>query len=731
MVPSFMQRLWARYLLVVLTLGVTTLPGRGQASTKELEQRQPPAAAYVRWLEERSILYQAAQQARKVSGQGVQWQHRYGEPQPREILKKASVWLLDWPGAVITRPGTSVLATWADPQRWATFEKIGIQLLHIGPVNRAGGIVRQEYTPSTDGWFDPIALEIDPQLGTEAEYRQLVQHAARHQGLIAGDLVPLHTGTGADFRLAQLAYRDYPGMYTMVEIRKEDWGLLPAVRDPWSTVPIPKDTADQLTRKGYLPGRINNNDAVKNARDLSGWAATGEVVGTDGRARRWVFLHYFKPGQPAVNWLDPSCAGTRAQFGDLTRTIYDLGARVVRLDAVPFLGIEPEPGKTLSKHFKHSLSIVGTNQLAMLTRKLGGWSFHELNIPLTDLKEFTRHGPDLSYDFFTRAQCLHALLMGDAALLRQAYGFLLEAKIDPVSLVHDLQNHDEITYQLVELDHRKDETFVLRGEKATGKQLRERMLEEMRTRTTGEAAPHNKLYRPERDGVATTFAGYVAAALGVRDPYQATPEQIDAIKRGHLLLAWANAMQPGVFCLSSWDLVGALPLPEEAVAQHTKEGDYRWINRGGVDLLGVNSTARTSAVGLPRARALYGSLPEQLQDPNSFVSRLQQLLTMRKQHRIAEADLLAAPEARSPAVCLLLMKLPDSNRHALTILNFGQAAVTEELAWPALLPGAKQPLTPSKVVDAMSGMEVPGRTAQGLRLPLEPLSARLLLLNTE
>ena len=56
----------------------------------------------------------------------------------------------------------------------------------------------------------------------------------------------------------------------------------------------------------------------------------------------------------------------------------------------------------------------GANSLAFLIRKLGGHSFHELNIPLRELKAYTEHGPDLSYDFFTRAQCVHALLTQDA-----------------------------------------------------------------------------------------------------------------------------------------------------------------------------------------------------------------------------------------------------------------------------------------------------------------------------
>src|SRR5205085_2588415 len=198
---------------------------------------------------------------------------------------------------------------------------------------------------------------------------------------------------------------------------------------------------------------------------------------------------------------------------------------MLRLDAVPFLGIEPKPGTTETLHFKHPLSVSGTDDVAMLIRKLGGWSFHELNVPLADLKTFAANGPDLSYDFVTRAQCLHALLSGDAGPLRLAFRWMLEAGVQPVAFVHDLQNHDEITYQLVEPEARKDETFTVGGRKQTGRQLKDGMLAAMRTNVAGDVAPFNKLYRPEKDGVATTFAGFVGPALGISDPYNATPEQ--------------------------------------------------------------------------------------------------------------------------------------------------------------------------------------------------------------
>jgi trehalose synthase len=698
-------------LLSFAALGLGLLLGLPDPASEPAKPAEKTTAE-CRWLEERSMLFQARQAAAEISGKGVQWRHPYGEPQPREAVRHASAWLLDYPGSVITRPGQSVIATWGDPQLWDALHEIGIDLLHTGPLNRSGGVVGTEFTPTLDGWFDRTSLDLDPALGTEKEYIRMVAVAGERGAHIAGDLVPLHTGTGPDFHLALRGFKDYSGMYTMVEIAPEDWGLLPAVADPWQVAHVPKEAAEALTRKGYLPGLINSNDAAREARSWSGWSASGEVRGADGKVRRWVYLHYFKPTQPTFNWLDPSFAAQRVVFGDAVRTIYQRRTRVVRLDAVPFLGIEPKPETPATLHYMHPLSVTGTNLLAFSIRKLGGWSFHELNVPLETLKKFTANGPDLSYDFFTRAQYLHALLTGDAAPLRLSFRWLLDADVQPLTLVHDLQNHDEITYQLVEPEHRKDEELQVGDRKMTGKELRETMLREMRAKVAGAAAPYNKLYRPEKDGLATTFVGFIAPALGVRDPYNATVEEVQLIRRGHLLLAAANALQPGVFSLSSWDLVGALPVPEKGVEERIGDGDYRWVNRGGVDLLGASPNATTSAFGVPRAKELYGSLPDQLRDPESFASQLKRMLAARKKARLAEGELLAVPEPKASALCILLLRLPDK-RPAITVLNFGQKDVEEELD----LADLKEDERGQAWVDFLTG-KAAGKTGDNGRLRL-------------
>jgi trehalose synthase len=176
------------------------------------------------------MLHQAQALARRFSGNSDQWQRPYGIPQPRAASARASVWFTAYPASTIAAsPDASVLSTLADERLWSAFQTIGIQGVHTGPMKRSGGVSGTAYTPSVDGNFDRISFEIDPQFGTEAQYKAMVQAAQHHGAITIGDVIPGHTGKGADFRLAERNFEDYPGLYHMVQIDPADWRLLPPV----------------------------------------------------------------------------------------------------------------------------------------------------------------------------------------------------------------------------------------------------------------------------------------------------------------------------------------------------------------------------------------------------------------------------------------------------------------------------------------------------------------------
>ncbi|HBB22128.1 MAG TPA: maltose alpha-D-glucosyltransferase, partial [Pseudomonas sp.] len=83
-------------------------------------------------------------------------------------------------------------------------------------------------------------------------------------------------------------------------------------------------------------------------------------------------------------------------------------------------------------------------------------------------------------------------------------------------LIHALQNHDELTLELVHFwtlhayDH-----YHYKGQTLPGGHLREHIREEMYERLTGEHAPYNLKF--VTNGVSCTTASVIAAALNIRD----------------------------------------------------------------------------------------------------------------------------------------------------------------------------------------------------------------------
>ena len=163
-----------------------------------------------------------------------------------------------------------------------------------------------------------------------------------------------------------------------------------------------------------------------------------------------------------------------------------------------------------------------------------------------------------------------------------------------------------------------------------------------------------------------------------------TPSEKSQVRQLHLLAATFNAMQPGVFALSGWDLVGALLVPAEDLGSWLDDRDYRWMNRGAFDLMGVNPSAQASGGGLPRAVAIYGALPEQLRDPDSFASQLKRMLRARKASGIALSKLVSVPEVDKQGVVVMLLQRPEDLGWIITALNFGREPAAEAIRLPQL-----------------------------------------------
>ena len=70
-----------------------------------------------------------------------------------------------------------------------------------------------------------------------------------------------------------------------------------------------------------------------------------------------------------------------------------------------------------------------------------------------------------------------------------------------------------------------------------------------------------------------------------------------------------------------------LTLDRSEVASRLRSGDTRWIHRAAYDLMDYQPQA-TGSPTMPRGTSLYGSLPQQPSDPNSFASQLRDILAL-------------------------------------------------------------------------------------------------------
>ncbi|HET8915675.1 MAG TPA: maltose alpha-D-glucosyltransferase, partial [Propionibacteriaceae bacterium] len=201
-------------------------------------------------------------------------------------------------------------------------------------------------------------------------------------------------------------------------------------------------------------------------------------------------------------------------------------------------------------------------------------------------------------------------------------------------------------------------------------------------RLTGENGPYNLVFTT--NGIACTTATVITAALGITD--LDAIDDIAPIRRAHLLLAMFNALQPGVFALSGWDLCGMLTLDRKQVSWLLADGDTRWIHRAAYDLMDYRPHAHESLSKMPRGVSLYGSLPAQLKDSTSFAHRLGGILAVRKRYGIAASIQLDVPQVSNKAMLVMVHQLTDAEQ--VTVLNFSAHAIAGSVSSEALVPGS-------------------------------------------
>lgn len=439
-------------------------------------------------IERESMLFQAESIAQKYHFEVAKLEPPPLSPQPQLCLNTASIWFsIDL--AELQEPAFDSLNNGIF---WELLREIGVQGVYLKGLKKGG--------KSRTG------ISLDPKWG--ADWNDVALWLQKKKVALIGDSLGSCTGLSADFWLALKNFNNYAALYHLIEIEKQDWNTLPCVGSSDFTANVPWLTLQELHKKGYVPEQFS--PYVKK----SSWDATAPVKCIDGKVRRWIYL---KEGEadPAIDWLNPSFAGSRIAAADMLDSIFNLGQKIAKLDD--------------SIHFS------AKETQALWTRKLGGTSVLETQGGLQDWKKAPT---DMISDTLTRPALLHALIAEDAEALKMMYRLFLDEGIGTQRLVHALQPFDEFTCDWAILLANPKKRFKYYEEIFTGEALRMRLLKEDAFRLRG-AGP-------------VTWPSACLAALGEPD-YE---KKRDESARAHLLLAFFYAMQPGVFSFSLSDLLG-------------------------------------------------------------------------------------------------------------------------------------------------------------------------------
>ena len=627
---------------------VTDEPKTTSASkTKTVIPRADPG--YIQQLEKRSMLGNAASMARIVSGSHLGWGSSASSMSPQDLMTHADAWVYINPMMLLVHSRRTTFDYLSESRFWTVMRETGLRGVFVSPTRGSGRMWTKEDEEALIGaGDDAVQYDFADFVGNREAYKSLISRIIDTGAQLGAGLVPAATGLGPDFFLAVRNVREYPGAYCLVEVPEDLWDSLP-VAEEWKGTPVPAATIDKLSSKGILPRAM-----VGDALGGSGWAATATISGVDGQVRRWVYRYDKDPSYAVLNWEDPSRAASRILSGSAVRQVGMLGQSLIGLQFDAFHGVEAGSGGSGSIL---GPSLSAAQSMSREINRYGGWAWvQDKGLSLNDMRLFQSAGVNFVTDHALSPAAEHALLTGDAALLRFMADAMIAAGIDCSRLVHTMPMHDGLDYSLPSLA-----TSAAAGNEEAGALLA-KVRSEVASRAGG-AMSGGTFY--------TTGAGLANMALG-------SGASAANVAKGHALLVFFKAMQPGLLMLSGQDLVGAMPLAPGSMPSGSGGFDPSYISRGSYAITPVSGSIVASGQSMPKAQQLYPYADEQGRIQGSFVQQVGNMMEKRKSSAVAKGRLVARPETKKAGSVALLTDL-GAGRYLLAVTNFSRESVSESI----------------------------------------------------
>ncbi len=618
------------------------------AKTEEAQAVRRINPGFIQQLERQSMLASSVEMAKIVSGSEIAWRSGASVGTSNDLLGYADTWVQVHPLTLLGDSRRTAFAQLNTGAAKTVMRELGAKGIYVAPIGGSGALWGQADKGLTSG-EDVVQYSFSQAAGKDTDYKRLMGSLLETNNLLGSDLVPAATGLGPDFFLAARNLREYPGIYCMVDVPKEMWGSLPAVKEEFAVTALSQEQVTALSQQKLLPQAMRDESSPFSRQ--TGWAVTGEVNGIDGNKRRWVYRYYQSPHFAVLNWDDPSQAAHRILSGSAVRQVGMLGQAFVGLKFEAFQGLEPATaGGSVANSFSVEPALTAAQAISRQIRKYGGFSWlRDDDLTLQAMNDFLRSGTDFVFDSAFSPAAEHALLTGDATLLNFMADEVLRLNIATNRLVHSMPAQDGINYTLPHINY-----LIATQNDATAKALKASVLAQV-----------NGMPLFKEGFLYTTGAGLAASAMG------GDTTKIAELTKGHLLLAFFKAMQPGVLMLSGQDLAGAMPLAG---------GKVEDAARGAYALTAEASSLVVTGAGMPKTQTVYPPSDSQVHEKTSFVKSVGNYVKKRNAVGLAKGSLVAHPQTKNKGVIALISQLPQGDGFVVTVCNFGKTAVSESIS---------------------------------------------------
>lgn len=623
---------------------------------------------YIQWLERQSMLGNADALAAEVSGSGRLWANSGSNRRLPLLLDAAPSWLEVNPHTL--RGRATAMQALARTSTLDTFRHMGLSGIYLAPAQEQAGLWHTRLRP--DFGTATTSFGFDARSGDDEQFARLDERAAAAAFQLGGSLPPAATGLGPDFFLQARRASRFNGLYAMLEAPASVWPSLPASPQEWECLPLDAARCRALAQQGLLPPSLLRDDL--GWATPGGWAVTGEVRGTDGRTRRWLYRYAGHVLRPVLLWQDPSGQARRLLSAAVIRHtgLQQQTLAGLHLEALMGLDVPPDKG-TASRDDALAPGLEALDALSREIHRYGGWALQADVLPPSLTPRILQSPVDLTRDTLTSPAVQYALLSGDAAPLTALLRQSLDSGMDQRRLARGLHQWRGVDWRPLR-DLPGGEILFRHARELSG--LHE-----------------DEFFWP------VTPAGLARQALGrPADSAPARDRRDTALEEACLLLLGWRVALPGLAFVSPQELQGALPLPRATATTAASAGL--------VPLLEPETTAGDA----PAAPLAFGPLAEELRLPQSPAGIMARLLRARAASGVARGQLIRV--VGGPAGSLAVVtRLPDGGCWVMAA-NF--AAHPATLRIPLPVSGAAFDMVDQTPLSVQGGLTVTltGRSAR-------------------